>query len=168
MPGVAFFKSSSWRWDSRPGCRPRWSAETHIIMGSPPRASRPTSAAAGIVARGPPDDCDSDHGPLEQRDHPERHDAVLQRVRSTLRHHPARESLQRDARSMSLQHMCETCPTSFNRMFGRRIGAPKARNCVRIHKMLNSLITDERPLIPCKSDFCEVDAVDLNGETTVL
>ncbi len=137
-------------------------------MAEPPRARRPTSAAAGIMARGPSDDCDSDLASLEQRDHRARHDAVLQRVRSTLRHHPARESLQRDARSMSLQHMCETCPASFNRMFGRCKGAPKPRNCVRIHKMLNSLITDERPLIPCKSDFCEVDAVDLNGETTVL
>jgi hypothetical protein len=126
------------------------------MLGSP--------TTAGTLAHVSSDDADE---PKSPENHEERQDAIMQRVRSTLPHHPVRESLQGDARSMSLQNMCHTYPSSFNRMFGRRMGKPKKRNCVRIHKMLNSLISDERPVIPCKSDFCEVDAVDLNGETTV-
>ena len=121
-------------------------------------------AVAGNVAHVSSDDVDE---PSSPKNHGALQDAIMQRVRSTLPHHPVRESLQGDARSMSLQSMCRTYPSSFNRMFGQRVGKPKKRICVRIHKMLNSLISDERPVIPCKSDFCEVDAVDLNGETTV-
>ena len=119
---------------------------------------------AGNVAHVSSDDVDE---PSSPKNHGALQDAIMQRVRSTLPHHPVRESLLGDARSMSLQSMFHTYPSSFNRMFGRRMGKPKTRDCVRIHKMLNSLISDERPVIPCKSDFCEVDAVDLNGETTV-
>lgn len=98
------------------------------------------------------------------------HDSILERVQGSLPENLVRSHLQEKARSLSLQFMSDKMPESFNRMFGQIKGKPHVRMCVRTHTLLTSTFHTERPVMPSvigRSDFCEVDAHDENGESTV-